>query len=58
LQALTAEAAEVLRQVMNDPLQQGSNRVGVARTVLDFAAKFGEAEDLSARLDALEKGAK
>ncbi len=54
LQQLTGEAAEVLREVMNDPAQQGAARVGAARLVLDYAARMTETEDLAARIEALE----
>ncbi len=57
LQHLTGEAAEVLREVMNDPAQQGAARVGAARLVLDYAARMTEAEDLASRVEALEQGA-
>ncbi len=54
LQQLTGEAAEVLREVMNDKAQQGAARVGAARLVLDYAARLTEAEDLASRVEALE----
>ncbi len=57
LQQLTGEAAEVLREVMNDKAQQGAARVGAARLVLDYAARMTEAEDLAVRVEALEEGA-
>ena len=57
LQQLSSEAAEVLREVMNDPSQQGAARVGAAKTVLDFAARMMETEDLAARVEALEREA-
>ena len=50
-------AAEVLREVMNDSSQQGAARVGAAKTVLDFAARMMETEDLAARVEVLEREA-
>lgn len=57
LQQLTGEAAEVLREVMNDPSQQGAARVGAARLVLDYAARMTETESIEERIEKLEQGA-
>jgi len=54
LQQVSSEAVEVLREVMNDPAQQGAARVGAARIVLDYAARMTELEDLGARVEVLE----
>lgn len=54
LQQLSSEAAEVLGEIMRDPKQQGAARVGAAKSVIDYALKASEIEDLTARLEQLE----
>lgn len=54
LQQISGEAVETLREVMADRTQQGASRVGAARTVLDYAVKAAEQQEVIERLDALE----
>jgi hypothetical protein len=54
LQQVSAEAVEALREVMNDPSQQGAARVGAARAVLDYALRAVETEEVLARVEDLE----
>lgn len=55
LQQISAEAVETLREVMADKTQQGASRVGAARTVLDYAVKATEQQEIIERLDRLER---
>ena len=53
-QAVTCEAVETLREVMNNPGARGSERVAAAKAILDYAFKGIELEDLAQRLEAIE----
>lgn len=55
LSKICSEAVEVLRDVMNDPKISASSRVTAARTVLEMAVKGLELEDITSRIEALEK---
>lgn len=55
LQQASSEAVETLQRVMNDPETSASARVSAAKIVLDAALKGSELEDLSARLEQLER---
>jgi len=55
LQQASSEAVETLQRVMNDPETSASARVSAAKIVLDAALKGSEIEDLSARLEQLER---
>lgn len=54
LASLTGKAIETLHTIMADPLAKGAARVMAARTVLDVAVRTIQAEDVEARLAALE----
>lgn len=54
LQAAASGAVATLLEIAEDPSQQGAARVGAARTILDFAVKAAEVEDLSARVEEFE----
>jgi hypothetical protein len=53
-QAVTCEAVETLREVMNNPGARGSERVAAAKAILDYAFKGIELEDMAQRLEAIE----
>jgi hypothetical protein len=55
LSQICSEAVEVLRQVMNDCETPASARIAAARAVLDAALKAVETDDLSARINTLER---
>lgn len=55
LQQASTEAVETLRRIMQDPEKSVTARVTAARTVLEFAIKGVELEDLAARIAALER---
>lgn len=55
LQQAAGEAVEVLRGVMNSETDPASSRVTAARAILDGALKAVENEDLTARVEILEK---
>ena len=55
LAAVSVEAVEVLREVMQDGDAPPNARVSAARAVLDAATKTAETEDLSARVAELER---
>lgn len=55
LQQAASRAVAPLLEIAEDSSQQGAARVGAARTVLDYAVKAIEAEDLSARLTVIEE---
>ncbi|OAT82230.1 phBC6A51 family helix-turn-helix protein [Desulfotomaculum copahuensis] len=55
LQSICGEAVNTLRDVMLDPKNLASARVTAARTVLEMAIKAAELEDLTARLEELER---
>lgn len=54
LQRASSEAVEVLRAIMTDPEKPSSARVTAARTVLDYALRAVELDNLAARIEALE----
>jgi hypothetical protein len=54
LQRASSEAVEALRQIMNDIQAPATARVSAARSILEFALKGVELEDILARLEALE----
>lgn len=56
LQLLTEEAAEALREVMNNSNAPAPARVSAARTVLEMADRATESEEIERRLEALENG--
>src|SRR5215467_2074745 len=58
VQRATGEAVETLREVMHDPLAAASARVAAARAILDTAFRGIEAEDMLARIEALEQVAR
>ena len=53
-QAITSEAVETLREVMNDQSSKGSERIAAAKAILDYALKGIELEDHEMRLQDLE----
>ena len=53
-QAITSEAVETLREVMNDKAATGSERIAAAKAILDYAMKGIELEDHEQRLGELE----
>ena len=55
LAAVSVEAVEVLREVMQDNDAPPNARVSAAKAVLDAATKTAETEDLAARVEALEQ---
>jgi hypothetical protein len=55
LQTMTTAAVSTLGKVMVDQNAPAASRVRAASSVLDFAAKAMEIEDLEARLAALEQ---
>jgi DNA-binding MurR/RpiR family transcriptional regulator len=55
LQQVSSEAVLTLQAIMNDTEKPPSPRVTAARTILDMAVKAVELEDLTARIEALEK---
>ena len=57
LQTMTTAAVSTLGKVMVDQAAPAASRVRAASSVLDFAAKAIEIEDLEARLAALEQSA-
>jgi len=54
LQRASAEAVEALRRIMNDTTAPATARVNAARSIIEFAIKGVEIEDILARLEALE----
>lgn len=54
LQAASSDAVTILRRIMFDESQQGAARVAAARSILEFAFKGSELQDLSERIAALE----
>src|SRR5262245_58621371 len=54
LQRATGQAVATLLAVMDDPLAMPSAKVSAAKTVLDFALRAVEIDDLEARVVALE----
>jgi phenylpyruvate tautomerase PptA (4-oxalocrotonate tautomerase family) len=57
LQQVSTAAVAVLVQVMADKKTAPGTRVSAAKTVLDMAIRAVELEDISARLEALERAA-
>jgi hypothetical protein len=57
LQQASGEAVEALREVMNDPDAPHASRVSAAKAILDMSLKETHAEELEARLTALEQRA-
>lgn len=54
IQAVSGEAVEVLRQVMNDAHAPKAARVSAARTCLEFAYRAIEHTEITERLERLE----
>src|SRR5215207_5562056 len=54
-QAVTSEAVETLREIMNSASAMPSARVAAAKAILDYAMKGIELEDHERRLDEIEK---
>lgn len=54
LQAASSDAVTILRRIMFDDTQPGAARVAAARSILEFAFKGNELEDLAERIAALE----
>lgn len=54
LQKASSEAVEALREIMQDKEAPATARVSAARSILEFAIKGMEIEDILARLEALE----
>jgi hypothetical protein len=55
LQKASGEAVGALKEVMNNPQSPASSRVMAARAVLEMSFKATMIEDLSARVEAMEK---
>lgn len=55
LQTIAGEAVECLRDVLTNQDNPASARVSAAKSVLELSAKAVEIEDISTRLDELEK---
>ena len=55
LQQASSEAVETLQRVMNDPEAPANACVSAAKIVLDMALKGSEIDDLSARVEQLER---
>ena len=55
LQKATGSAANVLVDIAESPGRAAQVRISAARAVLDMAAKYTEAVDVQARLEALER---
>jgi hypothetical protein len=54
IQAVTTEAVETLREVMNDKSAKGSERVSAAKAVIELAYKGIDLEDFATRLAVIE----
>jgi integrase len=54
LQRASSEAVEALRKIMKNTKAPATARVNAARSILEFAIKGMEIEDILARLEALE----
>jgi hypothetical protein len=54
LQRASSEAVEALRGIMQDPAAPATARESAARSVLEFALKGVEIEDILARLEIIE----
>lgn len=55
LSQICAEAVGVLQDVMRNPQTPAASRVMAARSVIDYAFRAVEFEDLSARVEAIEE---
>ena len=55
LQAASGDAVTVLRDMMTKEDTPASARISAARTVLEYAARFAEADALRARIEELEE---
>jgi len=55
LQQVSGEAVETLREVMANTESPASSRVAAAKAVLEMAIKAVELEDLTARVEELER---
>lgn len=55
LQSATSEAAQVIRDIMNDPNERGTTRLMAAKTIIDNSLKSLELEDLAQRVEELEQ---
>ena len=55
LQSATGTAARVLAEIAESPGRPAQVRISATRAVLDMAAKYTEAVDVQARLEALER---
>ena len=55
LQRASGNAANVLAEIAESPGRPAQVRISAARAVLDMAAKYTEAVDVQARLEALER---
>lgn len=55
LQYTLSEAADVLREILNDTSHNGHIRVSAGRTILEYGYKFTEQLDIVQRLEMLEK---
>ena len=54
-QRSTGEAVNVLKEIMNDTDKPGSARIQAAKTILEFAIKASEVEEMEERIAQLEK---
>lgn len=54
LQAAASQAVTTLVEIAEDTKQQGASRVGAAKAILDYAMKAVEADEILARVEALE----
>ena len=55
LQRATGEAVKVLQEILSDPDKPPSSRVTAARTILDMAVKAVEMDDLTSRIEEIER---
>ena len=57
IQQASSEAVQALREIMVDSEAPASSRVSAAKTVLEFALKGAEVEDIEKRVTVLEEAA-
>ena len=57
IQQASSEAVQALREIMVDSEAPASSRVSAAKTVLEFALKGAELEDIEKRVAVLEEAA-
>jgi len=57
IQQASSEAVQALREIMVDSEAPASSRVSAAKTVLEFALKGAELEDIEKRVTVLEEAA-